>query len=76
MPSATHYSFFTQGEVLIIPYCYLQRALPCGSALPNTTSQTSVLERPKRSPKIKVLTRELQKYITDCISRGGLVQIG
>ena len=58
---------------MIIPYCYLQCALPRGSALPNKTSH--VLERPKPTPKIKVLTRELLKYITDCLERDCIVQV-
>jgi hypothetical protein len=32
---------------------------------PKHNQSTPVLERPKRTPKIKVLTRELLKYITD-----------
>lgn len=32
---------------------------------PKQNQFTTVLERPKRTPKIKVLTRELQEYIMD-----------
>ncbi len=47
----------------MIPY-FLHIELCLTALLFQKRSEKPVIERPKRTPKIKVLPRELQKYIT------------